>query len=124
MLKYQKIPYKSKEGVEGFRYLKDSKLTKEARIPHSVMEKFEFTDTVEYDDAPDQRKCLFCDAPKSRIRPLNGQIVELCEWHYQNMNLGKIAAQVELVKREKVAEPKTEAKKKHKYTKTALSSMV
>jgi len=122
MVRYQRIPYKSKEGVEGFRYLKNNKLTKESRIPHEVSEKFKFVDTIEYDDAPELRRCLFCDAPQSRQRYLNGQTVELCEWHYQNMRLGQIAQQVALMAREII--PKPVIKKKRKYAKTALSNMV
>lgn len=127
-MKYQRIPYKSKEGVEGFRYLKDSKLTKESRIPHDVMEKFAYTDTVNYDFDPLARLCLFCDSPQTRQRVLNSQTVELCDWHYHNMSLGKIAAQVRLLSEERQkngndSEDKAKGKRKlkRKGTKTALS---
>lgn len=116
-MKYQRIPYKSKEGVEGFRYLKDAKLTKESRIPHDVMDKFSFTDSVEYELDPNARICLFCDAPQTKQRVLNSETVELCDWHYHNKTLGAIAAQVRLINEERPndgSESQQKAKRKRK----------
>lgn len=112
-MKYQRIPYKNGD-TEGFRYLKNNKLTKESRIPHDVMDKFSFTDTVEFDFDPKARLCIFCDSPQTRQRVLNSETVELCEWHYHNTSLGKIAQQVRELKeyKEKQAEKDTSVKGK------------
>lgn len=126
MIKYQKIPYKNAQGDTGFRYTKNGLMTKESRIPHEVMEKFEYTPTFEYDESPEKRRCIFCDAPQSRQRYLNSELIDLCEWHYQNARLGQIAAQVREVEKEKVLEAAKPVakKKKPKTRKTALSSML
>lgn len=104
MINYKRIPYKNAAGDTGFRYTKNNKMTKESRIPQEVMERFTYTDAVEYDDAPERRRCIFCDAPQSRQRFLNNEMVDLCEYHYQNKNLGTIAAQVRLLKEEQESE--------------------
>lgn len=118
MVVYKKIEYKNGAGDTGFRYTKNNVLTKESRIPPEVMSKFEYATSVEYDDKPDQRRCIFCDAYQSRQRYLNQETVDLCEWHYQNKNLGSIAAQVRLLKEEKElkdgANAKSQAKRKRK----------
>lgn len=101
MVKYKQTPSKDVTGKDVFRYFKDSKMVKESTVPHEVMERFEYTTEVEYDDEPTRRRCLFCDAPKSRGRYLNGETIELCEYHYQNKTLGSIAAQVRLVNSER-----------------------
>jgi len=122
MVKYSRIPFKNAEGGEGFRYTKNGLITKESRVPHEVMEKFAYTPTVEYDDAPERRRCISCDAPQKRIRVLNMMTVDLCEYHYQHMNLGQIAQQVREVEKE-LAKPKPVIKKK-KRRKTALSKAI
>lgn len=120
-MKYSRIPTKNAQGAEGFRYTKNGLITKESRIPHEVMEKFQYTPTVDYDDAPERRRCIFCDAPQGRQSYLNGQLYDLCEWHYQHVTKGQIAAQV----REKEREvPPPEPKKGKKTRKTALSNMI
>lgn len=121
MVTYKRIPYKSAQGVTGFRYTKNTIMTKEARIPHEVMEKFDYTDTIDYDDAPERRRCIFCDSPQSRQRYLNSKAVDLCEYHYQHVNLGKIAQQVRETEQAKVEKPII---KKKRTRKTKLSSMV
>ena len=126
MVKYKKIEYKNAASDTGFRYLKDNKLTKESRIPHEVMEKFQFTPEVDYDDEPSRRRCLFCDSPQKRLRVLNLTMVDLCEWHYQHMTLGKVAEQVRKVEEEiarEAVKPTKKAKKK-KLKKTALSEAI
>lgn len=110
MLKYTRIPFKNAQGNEGFRYTKNGLITKESRIPHEVMERFAYNPTVEYDDEPDRRRCIFCDAPQKRVRGLNLVMIDLCEYHYQTKNLGKIAEQV----RELEKEPKPVKKKKRR----------
>ena len=117
MVKYARIPTKNAQGAEGFRYTKDGKMTKESRIPHEVMEKFQFAPETLYDDMPERRRCLACEAPQSRQRYLNGETVELCEYHYQNMRLGQIAALVRLLKEEEIkngddSTPQTKRKRK------------
>ena len=101
MITYKRIPFKNKAGDTGFRYTKNGLITKESRVPQEVVQKFAYTPEVEYDDAPERRRCLFCDAPQKRQRVLNNEMVDLCEWHYQNKNLGTIAAQVRLLKEER-----------------------
>lgn len=124
MVNYKRIEYKNAANDTGFRYLKNTKLTKESRIPHEVMEKFQYTSDVEYDEDPHKRRCIACDAPQSRQRYLNQKSVDLCEWHYQNMRLGQIA-QVIREAEEAAGRPKEPVKKTKKKTKkTILSSMV
>lgn len=101
MITYRKVPFNNGTGYESFRYLRNNVLTKESYVPAEVIEKFTYTDTVQYDDKPDERRCIFCDAPQSRQKYFNNETVDLCEWHYQNVNLGKIAQQVRLNKEEK-----------------------
>lgn len=100
MIKYARIPFKNANGDEGYRYTKNGLMTKESRIPHDVMEKFEYAPAIEYDDMPEARRCIACDAPQSRTRYLNAESIELCEYHYQNMRLGQIAQQVRELKEE------------------------
>ena len=124
-VKYARIPTNNK-GAEGFRYTKNGLMTKESRVPHEVMEKFAYTPTVEYDDAPERRRCLACDAPQKRQRYLNTKLVDLCEYHYQHLRLGQIA---ELVRLQEVAliaksAEKPVTKKKKKTRKTALSNIL
>jgi hypothetical protein len=114
MIKYMKIPYSNAAGDSGFRYKKDNLMTKEARIPHEVMEKFEYASEVEYDDVPDKRRCIFCDAPQSRQRYLDGGMLDLCEYHYQNKSLGTIAAQMRLLKEEQEKQDGLNAKSQAK----------
>lgn len=114
-------------------------MTNGSKIPHEVIEKFEYTNVVEYDEQPDKRRCLFCFAPQSRQKYLNGSLYDLCEWHYQNTRLGQLAAQVVAVakeaevaneKEQKAKEARSVAwhashdKKKKKTRKTALSAAI
>lgn len=135
MITYHRIPYKNSDGYTGYRFTKGNMLTKGSRIPPEVMEKFEINSTIEYDDKPELRRCIFCDGYQTRQKMLNLQTVELCEWHYQHMNLGKIAAQVNLLEREAVTKAAAEtaaieakrlarAKKRKPRRKSKLSSIV
>lgn len=130
MVTYKRTLTKNNKGEEIYAYFKDGGKVKASSVPHDVVEKLEFgTPEVRYDDEPERRRCIFCDAPQKRVRALNMTMVDLCEWHYQNTNLGKVAAQVRLVEKEiaseqaKLAKAKT-VKKKKRNTKTALSSVV
>jgi hypothetical protein len=89
----------------GTKYRKDNLFVKPDRIPADVVEKFEFTDSVKYDDEPDKARCIFCEAPSSHQRMVNPvahevglMIVELCDHHYYNANLGTIVHQISLSK--------------------------
>jgi hypothetical protein len=125
MVTYAKIPYKDKVGNEGTKYTKDGKITKAATVPPEVLEKLQYAEKVGFDDEPDRRRCLFCDAPQKRVRALNMMMYDLCEWHYQHMNLGKIAQKAREVESQAVVVPVVPKKKKAKRTrKTALSNML
>jgi hypothetical protein len=103
MVTYTRTPSKNNQGEDCFRYFKNGTMVKESRVPHEVMEKFQdigYADTIEYDDAPERRRCAFCDAPQKRQRVLDSELIDLCEYDYQNKTLGAIAAQVKLLKQE------------------------
>lgn len=102
MVHYKRVASTNPQGEAGYRYLKNNKFTNESRIPPEVMEKFEFTSDVDYDDTPERRRCLFCDAPQSRQRYFNGVSIDLCNYHYQNKRLGQIAQQVRLLKEQEL----------------------
>jgi len=89
-----------------YQYWRDSRICSPSRVPHDVREKLEYADEIKYDEEPDRRRCIFCWAPQHRQRYLNQQLVDLCEWHYQNMSLGKVAQQVAYLKEK-------EARKQH-----------
>lgn len=95
---YKRVETKDAVGNPAIRYIKDGKPTKAATVPPEVLDQFKYSPIIEYDDNPDERRCLFCDAPQERIKRLNNETLELCEWHYQNKNLGQVAAQVRLLK--------------------------
>lgn len=123
MITYKRIPYQNGE-VTGFRYLKDSRLTKERTIPHEVMDKFEWVNEVEYDEQPSKQRCKFCDAPATRQKfywprgEKQPMTIEMCDWHYHNLNLGKIAQLVRELAAEKAEQ---EAKEKAKKAAKKLS---
>ena len=131
MLKYKRTLSKNNKGEEIYKYFKDGNPTRAITVPPEVIEKLEggFPEVI-FEDEPERRRCIFCDGPQKRVRVLNMVMVDLCEWHYQHMNLGKVAAQVRVVEKEiaaeqakaQRAEPVTKKVKKTK--KTALSSMV
>ena len=90
--------YKRFENTVGeentWRYTKDNKITNSARVPAEVKERLEIAPSMEYELNYDKPMCCFCDASVTRKRMVNLETVGLCEWHYQHMNLGKIAQQV------------------------------
>lgn len=111
MIKYLRHPVTHPDGHTTYAYQKGHLMTSEKRIPQEVMAKFEFTNTVEYDDEPSRRRCIFCDAPQKRQKYLNGVLHDLCEWHWQHVRLGQIAAQVkENAKAAAVQQAKLDAK--------------
>lgn len=116
MISYKRIPF-SNGTVEGFRYLKDNRLTKERTVPHDVIDKFEYTDTVSYDERPLERRCLFCDAPQEYQRYFQSKTIELCNWHYHNLNLGKIAQFVRELEAEQAKQAQIDALKPKKRIK-------
>lgn len=93
MVTYKKVKRKYDVG-----YTKDSLFIKGSRVPQEVKERLEIIDYMEYDDQPERRRCLFCEAPQSRLRALNiGEgplMVDLCEYHYYNRNIGQLAQEI------------------------------
>ena len=77
-----------------YRYTKNNVFVKGSSIPPEVLEKFEYTDSVKFEDEPEKKRCLFCDAPATRKRLVTQVIVELCEGHYYSKNIGTIVAQL------------------------------
>lgn len=128
MQTYRRVVYNNAAGDSGYRYLKEGKFIKESRVPHEVMDKFQYSEEIEYDDVPDKRRCVACDAPQSRQRYLNAEMVDLCEWHYQNMSLGRIAAQVRLLNEERTKQDginaATQAKGKRKLKRSPRKDSV
>lgn len=129
MITYKRTPSKNNQGEEIFKYFKDGNPTKESTVPHEVIEKFDIINPVEYDEEPERRRCLFCDAPQKRIRILNLTTIDMCEWHYLNLSLGKIAQAIrELDKttkrNEQIQARKIEKKKAKRKRKTALSKII
>jgi|ERR1035437_48356 hypothetical protein len=95
MIIYKQISH-SKNDTTSVRYTKNNILTRSDRIPQEVLDKFEFTNEVKYDEQPDKSRCLFCDAPQSHQRMVTGLMIELCDFHYYNRNIGKIVQQIRL----------------------------
>ena len=85
-------------GRPGIQFTKDGVNVKAEIVPPEVLEKFEFTDKVRYDDMPDKPRCLFCEAPATRKRLVTGVMVDMDDYHYHNKNIGKIVAQLRLLK--------------------------
>lgn len=132
MVEYRRVTTQNKEdGETSLRYLKNSKFTKIETVPPEVLEKLEYAERIEYDDEPTKRRCLACDGPQKRQRYLNSKTVDLCEWHYQHLTLGKIAERVRVVAQQNEARlakevADKEAKKTHhkKGRRTALSAAI
>jgi hypothetical protein len=101
---YKRSPIATGERQGEWVYFRNNLITKEATVPHEVKDKLEYAPSVEFDEQPDKKHCIFCDAPSCRTRLLNLVTVELCEWHYQNVNLGTIAHQVNLINKEQEKE--------------------
>lgn len=129
MIKYAKLP--GPKGI-GSRFTKNNRMVKESRVPPEVLEKLEYATEIEYDDKPERRRCIFCDAYQSRQRLLDGKLIDLCEWHYQHARLGQIAHRVvekkqeDKLEAEKIAKltPAQKRKRTIKLKKTALSEML
>lgn len=74
------------------RYIKDKVFVKGDRVPQEVLDKFDFTDEVKFDERPDKERCLFCDGPASRKRLITGLMIAECEPHYYSKTVGAIAS--------------------------------
>jgi hypothetical protein len=85
----------------GERYFKNGTQTKESTVPQEVKDKLIMgMPEVEFDEQPDRRKCIFCDAPQAHQRYLNNEMIDLCSFHYHSMSLGRVAQQVNIIKKE------------------------
>jgi hypothetical protein len=80
-----------------YRYLKDGKFVSESAVPMELKTKFDMSNEITFDDSGDKR-CLFGDAPAKRIKNYQMEVLDLCEWHYQNSTLGAIAHEFNLMK--------------------------
>lgn len=135
MVKYRRIEHTKKDGAIWYGYTKNYLMVDSKRVPGEVLEKLtnpEYSNTIDYDDQPDKRRCTACEAPQSRQKYLNGITYDLCEWHYQHMRLGQLAAVVRQLEEEQEAK-RVQAKevkeskktvKKTKRRKTALSQVI
>lgn len=71
-------------------YARDNIFIKTNRVPYWVKEQLDAG--VPKVEAPEVKEaCLLCEDQVKRHRYLNMQAVGLCEYHYQNTSLGKIA---------------------------------
>ena len=84
----------------GERYFRNGVQVKTPRVPQEVKDKLMYSPEVEFDEQPDKRRCIFCDAPQTAQRYLNNEMIDLCGYHYHNTTLGAVAAQVRLTKKE------------------------
>ena len=71
-------------------YFKDGKLISKKNIPANELEKLEVAEGPK----PKTRVCLFCGSPARYVRVVNLQIVDLCEKHYYDKNVGQIAQEL------------------------------
>lgn len=119
MDKWQKVPYKRGE-VEGVRYLRNGKFTPSNRVPHDVAKTLEYKDEVETNLFT--KPCLFCDSQASMERYCNMVMVQLCEYHYYNRNIGKIAEQMRKEEERKSHGIETQkSKTRHKKSKSKVT---
>ena len=92
------VTYKKAIRKYGVGYTKNNVFVKGDRVPEEVKERLEYAPEMEYDDKPERRRCLFCEAPQSHLRVYNDgsgpTMIDLCEYHYLNKNLGQIAQQL------------------------------
>lgn len=127
------IIYKRSINGERTTYFKNNLLTSINRIPQQVLDNFEFSDEVKFDDQPEKPRCLFCDAPGVRQKLVNIiahgvelMTVELCDYHYYNRNLGKIVERVRLnnqeqERKENGSVPKVSKRRKSKRKQSKVS---
>ena len=98
MSEYTRYEIKGK----GFRYRKDGKLISKDDVPEEEIRRLEAEDVAvvppDNDEAlPEEhvpvtnRVCVFCGMHSNWTRFVNGQTVVLCETHYYNETIGKIA---------------------------------
>lgn len=83
------------------RFQKDGKLVKKNTLPRHVMEHFGLfsPDDPKEEDTPEEGKdpkgCLFCGMHSRFTRYVNGQTVYVCDEHYYEKNVGKIAQRIQ-----------------------------
>lgn len=104
MTTYKRIPG---PGGIGVRYQKPSvKLTgawtfvSVKRVPPSVIRLLDETNapSIDFDDKPEKKRCLFCEGPEAHKRSFQGEMVALCDDHYYTKNIGQIAAELHNIK--------------------------
>ena len=87
MSEYTRYEIKGK----GFRYRKNGKLITKDDVPVEEIKRLE---DEEFPAEPVQvtdKSCLFCGAYSNWQRLVNGQSVYVCEEHYYNETIGKVA---------------------------------
>ena len=80
------------------RYRKNKRMVSKNTLPREVMERFGLLnpEIPEEEDTPDEprkdsKACLFCGVHSRFTRFVNLQTVYLCDSHYYDVNIGKIA---------------------------------
>lgn len=82
-MKYRKI-----DGKTGVKYWKDGKFVKKSDVPSDVYQQLE--NNPEYEVRAD-KPCLFCGEPGTKQRYINMLMIDLCDEHYFNTNIGQTA---------------------------------
>ena len=84
--------YKTVSGRNGFRYMKDSRFISKKDVPLDVLARLKGeaeVDTIVPEPQP--KVCVVCKVPAKLTRYLDMQTVVLCQDHYDNLTLGKLA---------------------------------
>lgn len=111
-------------GKKSWRYTKDGLICKSDRVPAEILPQFEHTDVIKYDEQPEKKRCLFCDAPSTHKRIVSLVLVDLCNVHYYSKTLGSLVAELRQINERKddginTITPKSGSKKrKSKLTKS------
>ena len=90
--------YKFSKGSRSLMYFKDGKLISKNSIPENVFQSL--VENEEFDDnglKPDvlHKECIFCNKYAGFSRLVNLQMVDLCEHHYYDTNVGQIAQRLQ-----------------------------
>lgn len=97
---YKRTEY-TLNGEKKMRYFRNNLITKESTVPQEVKDKLMYSPEVEFDNQPENaHRCIWCDAPGTRMRYLNQETVYNCDYHYHNTSLGAVAHQVNILKEE------------------------
>lgn len=86
--------YKTINGKNGVRYMKDNRFVKKADIPADVLIKLNVG--MEVEDKPVEKEplvCIFCGMGTKITRFLNMQSIAICEEHYYSKNVGQTVQQ-------------------------------